>query len=84
MMDPVAPGARVVIRDAEWLVRKVDATSTGGYAIHTIGLSELVKNREAIFLSELERDITVMDQSGCKFSGGQTLRAAALEYARSG
>ena len=61
MMDVVAPGARVVIRDAEWLVRKVDATSTGGYAIHTIGLSELVKNREAIFLSELERDITVMN-----------------------
>jgi superfamily II DNA or RNA helicase len=61
MMDVVAPGARVVIRDAEWLVRKVDATSTGGYAIHTMGISELVKNREAIFLSELERDITVMD-----------------------
>ena len=36
MMDVVAPGARVVIRDAEWLVRKVDATSTGGYAIHSL------------------------------------------------
>jgi len=61
MMDVVAPGARVVIRDAEWLVRKVDTTSTGGYAIHTVGMSELVKNREAIFLLELEHDITVMD-----------------------
>lgn len=66
MIDAVAPGARVVIRDAEWLVRKVDATSTGGYAIHTVGMSELVKNREAIFLSELERDITVMDPAETK------------------
>jgi hypothetical protein len=41
-MDPVAPGARVVIRDAEWLVRKVDATSTGGYAIHTISRSRKI------------------------------------------
>jgi len=24
MISPIAPGARVVIRDAEWLVRRVD------------------------------------------------------------
>ena len=41
-----APGARVVIRDAEWLVRKVDRTSTGGQAITVVGLSELVKDRD--------------------------------------
>jgi hypothetical protein len=61
MIGVVAPGARVVIRDAEWLVRKVDTTSTGGRSIHAVGLSELVKDREAIFLSELERDITILD-----------------------
>jgi len=28
-----APGARVVVRDAEWIVRRVDNTSTGGQAL---------------------------------------------------
>jgi hypothetical protein len=27
---PFAPGARIVVRDAEWLVRRVDPTLTGG------------------------------------------------------
>jgi ERCC4-related helicase len=57
----LAPGARVVIRDEEWLVRKVDRTSTGSQAITAVGLSELVKDKEAIFLSELERQIEVLD-----------------------
>ena len=29
----IAPGARVVVRDAEWLVRKVSRTSTCGQAL---------------------------------------------------
>ena len=41
-----APGARVVIRDAEWLVSKVDRTSTGDQVITVVGLSELVKDRD--------------------------------------
>lgn len=61
VIEAVAPGARVVIRDAEWLVRRVDTTSTGGQSIHAVGLSELVKDREAVFLAELERDIAVLD-----------------------
>ena len=30
-MLPYAPGARVVIRDEEWLVRRVDPSSDGGH-----------------------------------------------------
>ena len=56
-----APGARVVIRDAEWLVRKVTRTSTGGQALETIGISELVKDKEAIFLDEIDKNIEVLD-----------------------
>jgi len=37
--NTVAPGARVVIRDAEWLVRKMDRTSTGGFALTVVGIS---------------------------------------------
>ncbi|MFW5874738.1 MAG: helicase-related protein [bacterium] len=51
----LAPGARVVIRDAEWLVRRVDRTSTNGRALTCIGLSELVRDKEAVFLTEIEK-----------------------------
>ena len=47
----LAPGARVLIRDAEWLIRRVDVTSTGGRAIAVTGVSEIVGNRETIFLT---------------------------------
>jgi len=52
-----APGARVIIRDAEWLVRRVDRTSTGGQSVSVIGLSELVKDKDATFLTEIEESI---------------------------
>ncbi len=51
----LAPGARVVIRDAEWLVRRVDRTSTNGKALTCVGLSDLVKDKEAVFLTEIEK-----------------------------
>ena len=57
----IAPGARIVVRDAEWLVRKIDRTSTGGHAISVTGISELVKDKEAIFLDEIDTDIEVLD-----------------------
>ncbi|MCP4404765.1 MAG: DEAD/DEAH box helicase [bacterium] len=50
----IAPGARILVRDAEWLVRRADRTSTGGQAIQAIGLSELVRDKEAVFLTEIE------------------------------
>src|SRR5688572_7167860 len=60
-----APGARVIVRDTEWLVRRVDRTSTGGQSLSVVGLSELVKGKEAIFLAEIEESwgsgIEVMD-----------------------
>jgi SNF2 family DNA or RNA helicase len=50
-----APGARLLIRDEEWIVKTVLPTNTGGKAIRVIGLSELVRNHEAIFLTELDK-----------------------------
>lgn len=57
---PPAPGSRVLIRDEEWLVRSADQCATGGYQVNCIGVSEMVRNREAIFLSALDR-IEVID-----------------------
>jgi len=51
------------VRDAVWRVRQVDRTSTGGMSIEAVGLSELVEDKEAIFLSEYERSIEVLDPS---------------------
>ena len=56
-----APGARVVIRDAEWVVRSVDPSAAGGQQLLCVGVSELVREREAIFLTALEPRIEVLD-----------------------
>ena len=52
----LAPGARVLIRDAEWIVKRRDKTGTGGYSLLVVGVSEIVRNREARFLTEIARD----------------------------
>ena len=56
-----APGARVVVRDAEWLVRRVDRSSTGEQVLRVVGISEIVRDKEAIFLTEVEPTIDVLD-----------------------
>jgi len=59
--ESLAPGARVLIRNAEWLVRRADRTSTGGQALAVVGLSEIVRDKEAVFLSEVEDRIECLD-----------------------
>ena len=56
-----APGARVLIRDAEWVIRSVDPSAAGGQQLLCVGVSELVREREAIFLTKLEPQIEVLD-----------------------
>ena len=56
-----APGARVLIRDAEWVVRRADHAPDGGYRLVCDGISELVREREAVFLTTLEPDLRVLD-----------------------
>ena len=57
-----APGARVLIRDAEWVVRRADHAPDGGYRLVCDGISELVREREAVFLTTLEQpDLRVLD-----------------------
>jgi ERCC4-related helicase len=55
----LAPGARVLVRDEEWLVRSSLPVVTGGYAVRVVGMSELVRNQERSFLTALD-DITEM------------------------
>ena len=61
MNSPLAPGMRVVIRDEEWLVRRVDPSADGGHLLSCDGISELVRGQEALFLTELEAKIEILD-----------------------
>ena len=65
-MISFAPGSRVVIRDEEWLVRRVDPSKDGGWLLTCDGISELVRGREALFLTALEGPIEVLDPAQTK------------------
>lgn len=59
-MVEYAPGMRTIIRDEEWMVKKIEKNSMGNPALHCVGISPLVKDREAIFLADLEK-ITIVN-----------------------
>jgi len=52
--EQFAPGLRVTIRDAEWIIKRADPTSNGFHSLLVTGISELVRGREARFLTELD------------------------------
>ena len=58
-IDPIAPGARVEIRDEEWIVKRTKFAQPGGLAVHVTGTSELVHNKDAIFITDLD-DVRVL------------------------
>lgn len=59
-MIDFAPGMRAIIRDEEWMVKKIETNSLGNKALYCVGISPLVKDREAIFLTDLEQ-IQIVD-----------------------
>jgi superfamily II DNA or RNA helicase len=75
-----APGSRVVVRDAEWVVRRVDTASDGGYLLTCDGISELVRDRTARFLTQLERGVQVLDPAETELvaDGSQQYQASIL------
>lgn len=54
------PGARVIIRDEEWIIREVIPTFRSVELVCD-GVSDLVRGKEGRFLSELEKNIQVVD-----------------------
>ena len=49
-----APGMRVIIRDEEWVIRKVVTNTLNNRVLYCSGISALVKDRNATFLEDLE------------------------------
>lgn len=60
-MLPFAPGSRAVIRDEEWLIRRVDPAADGGWLLTCDGISDLVRGQSALFLTSLEDSIDVLE-----------------------
>jgi superfamily II DNA or RNA helicase len=56
-----APGSRAVIRDEEWLIRRIDTTVDGGHLLTCDGVSELVRGQTKLFLTALENAIEALD-----------------------
>lgn len=52
--EAFAPGLGLEIRDAEWVIKRADLTSNGTHSVLVTGISELVRSREARFLTELD------------------------------
>ncbi len=56
-MSKYSPGMRVLIRDEEWMIRKTERNCLDSQSLYCVGVSPLVKDRESIFIADLE-DIT--------------------------
>ncbi|MFD8639978.1 DEAD/DEAH box helicase [Streptomyces zaomyceticus] len=54
------PGAQIVVRDEEWLVRNVSRTTHDGFKIDAVGVSEFVRDQAAVFFTALD-DVELMD-----------------------
>lgn len=50
----IAPGSLVVVRDEEWMVRRVEATPADGHLVHCLGVSSFVRDTEAAFFTKLD------------------------------
>lgn len=56
-----APGMRIIVRGEEWMVKKVETNSLGNQTLHVIGISQLVKDYESMFLVDVEDDTEIVD-----------------------
>ena len=57
----LTPGQRILCRDAEWLITRVQVTDISGsdYQVHCVGVDDLVRGHEAIFLTQLDTIVPV-------------------------
>ena len=72
-MADYAPGMRVVIRDEEWQIQKVVTNSLNRKVLYCIGISSLVKDKEAAFLTDLEQ-IDIVNPADIEFVADNSSR----------
>jgi hypothetical protein len=57
----LAPGARIVVRTEEWLVRRVDPSADGGCLRTCAALPERLRGMSAKFLAELKGSVEMLE-----------------------
>lgn len=57
MSNEYAPGMRLNIRGEEWLLRNVTTTPHGTCRLDVVGLSPMVRDREAVFMADIEESL---------------------------
>jgi hypothetical protein len=81
---PPTPGIRILCRDAEWLVTRVEVSDDANqeFAVHCVGVDDLVRGHQAIFLTQFDR-IEVVDPRQTRLvadaSNGYRLSKLSLE-----
>ncbi|WP_406284141.1 SNF2-related protein [Embleya sp. NBC_00896] len=55
------PGAQILVRDEEWLVRTATPTKYDGDKIEAIGVSEFVRDEEAVFFTGIDTGIRLLE-----------------------
>ena len=66
-MKNYTAGQRVMIRDTEWTIRRIDILKDDNYELLCDGHSSFVKGKEAVFLTSYEKDITIVDPLNTEF-----------------
>ena len=58
-MIDFAPGMRVMVRDEEWMIKKVETNDMKHHALYCIGVTPLVRECESVFLDDIDHPIPV-------------------------
>ncbi|QEC47298.1 DEAD/DEAH box helicase [Baekduia soli] len=81
----LAAGARVEVRDEDWLITRVQQTKADGLLVRATGLSELVRDQEATFFTNLDdikplrpEDTTLVHDDSPGFRRGRLYLEALL------
>ena len=54
------PGARIIVRDAGWLVEFTQKTWQGAIVLQIVGVSEFIKGKATNFIDGLKSDLEVL------------------------
>ena len=63
----LSEGQRITVRGEDFMVTRVKPGDNGSHIIHAKGLSELVKDQQFIFDTEIDSDIAIVNPKNMKF-----------------
>ena len=57
---------RIIVRGEEWIVKRVETNSLGNQTLQAVGISSLVKDYESRFMTDIEKEIEIVDPAKVK------------------